>query len=53
MAEIRLTQQKESLIAEHRGQNLLLTNLQSIQVCSVVLHYFFLSILLKNVSQPW
>uniref|UniRef100_A0A0B8RPS6 Nucleoprotein TPR n=1 Tax=Philothamnus irregularis TaxID=1899461 RepID=A0A0B8RPS6_9SAUR len=32
MAEIRLTQQKESLIAEHRGQNLLLTNLQSIQV---------------------
>ncbi|XP_039176550.1 nucleoprotein TPR isoform X2 [Crotalus tigris] len=32
MAEVRLTQQKESLIAEHRGQNLLLTNLQSIQV---------------------
>uniref|UniRef100_A0A670YV32 Nucleoprotein TPR n=1 Tax=Pseudonaja textilis TaxID=8673 RepID=A0A670YV32_PSETE len=32
MVEIRLTQQKESLIAEHRGQNLLLTNLQSIQV---------------------
>lgn len=50
MAEVRLTQQKESLIAEHRGQNLLLTNLQSIQVCSVVLHYFFLPILLKNVS---
>uniref|UniRef100_A0A803TS71 Nucleoprotein TPR n=1 Tax=Anolis carolinensis TaxID=28377 RepID=A0A803TS71_ANOCA len=32
MAEVRLTQQKESLIAEQRGQNLLLTNLQSIQV---------------------
>ncbi|XP_042322300.1 nucleoprotein TPR isoform X2 [Sceloporus undulatus] len=32
MAEVRLNQQKESLIAEQRGQNLLLTNLQSIQV---------------------
>uniref|UniRef100_A0ABM5G9B1 Nucleoprotein TPR n=1 Tax=Pogona vitticeps TaxID=103695 RepID=A0ABM5G9B1_9SAUR len=32
MAEVRLTQQKESLMAEQRGQNLLLTNLQSIQV---------------------
>ncbi|XP_053106844.1 nucleoprotein TPR isoform X2 [Hemicordylus capensis] len=32
MAEVRLTQQKESLVAEQRGQNLLLTNLQSIQV---------------------
>ncbi|XP_062990920.1 nucleoprotein TPR isoform X2 [Elgaria multicarinata webbii] len=32
MAEVRLTQQRESLIAKERGQNLLLTNLQSIQV---------------------
>ncbi|XP_015270736.1 PREDICTED: nucleoprotein TPR isoform X2 [Gekko japonicus] len=32
MAEVRLTQQKETLAAEKRGQNLLLTNLQSIQV---------------------
>ncbi|KAJ6657396.1 hypothetical protein lerEdw1_002563 [Lerista edwardsae] len=32
MAEVRLTQQRESLLAEQRGQNLLLTNLQSIQV---------------------
>uniref|UniRef100_A0A8D0GEX5 Nucleoprotein TPR n=1 Tax=Sphenodon punctatus TaxID=8508 RepID=A0A8D0GEX5_SPHPU len=32
MAEVRLTQQRESLLAEQRGQNLLLTNLQTIQV---------------------
>nr|XP_056701605.1 nucleoprotein TPR [Euleptes europaea] len=32
MAEVRLTQQKETLTAERRGQNILLTNLQSIQV---------------------
>ncbi|XP_060088376.1 nucleoprotein TPR [Heteronotia binoei] len=32
MAEVRLTQQKETLAAEKRGQNMLLTNLQSIQV---------------------
>ncbi|XP_048338451.1 nucleoprotein TPR isoform X1 [Sphaerodactylus townsendi] len=32
MAEVRLTQQKETLTAERRGQSMLLTNLQSIQV---------------------
>uniref|UniRef100_A0A8C0G428 Nucleoprotein TPR n=1 Tax=Chelonoidis abingdonii TaxID=106734 RepID=A0A8C0G428_CHEAB len=32
MAEVRLTQQRESLLAEQRGQNLLLTNLRTIQV---------------------
>ncbi|KAM8929908.1 nucleoprotein TPR isoform 2-T2 [Pelodytes ibericus] len=32
MAEARLSQERESLIAEQRGQNLLLTNLQTIQV---------------------
>uniref|UniRef100_A0A8D2J5L1 Nucleoprotein TPR n=1 Tax=Varanus komodoensis TaxID=61221 RepID=A0A8D2J5L1_VARKO len=32
MAEVRLTQQKESLMVKERSQNLLLTNLQSIQV---------------------
>nr|XP_033817183.1 nucleoprotein TPR isoform X1 [Geotrypetes seraphini] len=32
MAEARLNQERESLLAEQRGQNLLLTNLQSIQV---------------------
>ncbi|XP_078012574.1 nucleoprotein TPR isoform X4 [Phascolarctos cinereus] len=31
LSEVRLTQQKESLLAEQRGQNLLLTNLQTIQ----------------------
>uniref|UniRef100_A0AAY5F391 Nucleoprotein TPR n=1 Tax=Electrophorus electricus TaxID=8005 RepID=A0AAY5F391_ELEEL len=30
--EIRLTQEKESILAEQRGQNLLLTNLKSIQL---------------------
>ena len=30
--EIRLTQEKESMIREHRSQALLLTNLQQIQV---------------------
>ncbi|XP_054835296.1 nucleoprotein TPR isoform X2 [Eublepharis macularius] len=32
MAEVRLTQQKETMATEQRGQNMLLTNLQSIQV---------------------
>uniref|UniRef100_A0A670IJL4 Nucleoprotein TPR n=1 Tax=Podarcis muralis TaxID=64176 RepID=A0A670IJL4_PODMU len=32
MAEVRLTQQKDSLVTAQRGQNMLLTNLQSIQV---------------------
>ncbi|KAK1165301.1 translocated promoter region b, nuclear basket protein isoform X1 [Acipenser oxyrinchus oxyrinchus] len=32
MVESRLYQEKESILAEQRGQNLLLTNLQSIQV---------------------
>ncbi|MGH0154837.1 UNVERIFIED_CONTAM: hypothetical protein FKN15_048281 [Acipenser sinensis] len=32
MVESRLSQEKESILAEQRGQNLLLTNLQSIQV---------------------
>ncbi|XP_072919390.1 translocated promoter region b, nuclear basket protein isoform X3 [Hemitrygon akajei] len=32
MAEIRLTQERDSKFAEHRGQSLLLTNLQSIQL---------------------
>ncbi|KAG8436525.1 hypothetical protein GDO86_007580 [Hymenochirus boettgeri] len=32
MTETRLSQERESLIAEQRGQNLLLTNLQTIQV---------------------
>ncbi|XP_055962594.1 nucleoprotein TPR [Sorex fumeus] len=31
LAEVRLSQQRESLLAEQRGQNLLLTNLQTIQ----------------------
>ncbi|XP_068930529.1 nucleoprotein TPR isoform X1 [Petaurus breviceps papuanus] len=31
LSEVRLTQQRESLLAEQRGQNLLLTNLQTIQ----------------------
>lgn len=32
LSEVRLSQQRESLLAEQRGQNLLLTNLQTIQV---------------------
>ncbi|XP_036378661.1 translocated promoter region b, nuclear basket protein isoform X2 [Megalops cyprinoides] len=32
MVETRLSQEKESILAEQRGQNLLLTNLKSIQV---------------------
>ncbi|XP_040190312.1 nucleoprotein TPR isoform X2 [Rana temporaria] len=32
MTETRLSQERESLLAEQRGQNLLLTNLQTIQV---------------------
>ncbi|XP_051869004.1 translocated promoter region b, nuclear basket protein isoform X3 [Pristis pectinata] len=32
MVEIRLTQERDSKFAEHRGQSLLLTNLQSIQL---------------------
>ncbi|XP_064416030.1 translocated promoter region b, nuclear basket protein isoform X2 [Latimeria chalumnae] len=32
MAELRLSQERESLLAEQRGQSLLFTNLQSIQV---------------------
>ncbi|MEE6496310.1 hypothetical protein FKM82_002298 [Ascaphus truei] len=32
MSEARLSQERESLVAEQRGQNLLLTNLQTIQV---------------------
>ncbi|KAM7106097.1 nucleoprotein TPR isoform 4-T4 [Ciconia maguari] len=31
MSDVRLTQQRESLLAEQRGQNLLLTNLRTIQ----------------------
>uniref|UniRef100_A0A8C0KV79 Nucleoprotein TPR n=1 Tax=Canis lupus dingo TaxID=286419 RepID=A0A8C0KV79_CANLU len=31
LSEVRLSQQRESLLAEQRGQNLLLTNLQTIQ----------------------
>lgn len=34
MVESRLTQEKESILTEQRGQNLLLTNLKSIQVRS-------------------
>lgn len=33
MAESRLSQEKEAILAEQRGQNLLLTNLKAIQVC--------------------
>jgi nucleoprotein TPR len=32
LSEVRLSQQRESLLAEQRGQNLLLTNLRTIQV---------------------
>ncbi|XP_078417520.1 translocated promoter region b, nuclear basket protein isoform X3 [Cetorhinus maximus] len=32
MVEVRLTQERDSKFAEHRGQSLLLTNLQSIQL---------------------
>ncbi len=34
MVEIRLTQEKESFKAQQLGQNMLLTNLKSIQVTS-------------------
>lgn len=37
MSDVRLTQQRESLLVEQRGQNLLLTNLRTIQVCGVIL----------------
>lgn len=35
MSDVRLTQQRESLLVEQRGQNLLLTNLRTIQVWDV------------------
>lgn len=37
MSDVRLTQQRESLLVEQRGQNLLLTNLRTIQVCVIIL----------------
>lgn len=37
MSDVRLTQQRESLLVEQRGQNLLLTNLRTIQVCGIIL----------------
>ena len=36
MSDVRLTQQRESLLVEQRGQNLLLTNLRTIQVCGII-----------------
>lgn len=41
MSDVRLTQQRESLLVEQRGQNLLLTNLRTIQVCGVILRSEF------------
>lgn len=37
MSDVRLTQQRDSLLVEQRGQNLLLTNLRTIQVCGALL----------------
>lgn len=37
MSDVRLTQQRDSLLVEQRGQNLLLTNLRTIQVCDALL----------------
>ena len=37
-AESRLNQEKEAMMAEQRNQNLLLTNLKSIQVHTLLLH---------------
>lgn len=37
MSDVRLTQQRDSLLVEQRGQNLLLTNLRTIQVCGAIL----------------
>lgn len=37
-AESRLSQEKEAMMAEQRNQNLLLTNLKSIQVHTLLLH---------------
>lgn len=36
LSDARLTQQRESLLVEQRGQNLLLTNLRTIQVCGII-----------------
>ena len=33
--EVRITQEKESLLREARSQNVLLANLQAIQVCAL------------------
>lgn len=43
MSDVRLTQQRESLLVEQRGQNLLLTNLRTIQVWNVT-HGKYLSV---------
>lgn len=37
MSDVRLTQQRDSLLVEQRGQNLLLANLRAIQVCGIIL----------------
>lgn len=37
MSDVRLTQQRDSLLVEQRGQNLLLTNLRTIQVYGAIL----------------
>lgn len=36
-AESRLTREKEAMLAEQRNQNLLLTNLKTIQVCVLII----------------
>lgn len=47
MVEIRLTQEKEMFQAQQLGQNMLLTNLKSIQVTSAFMN------LLKLWYRPW
>lgn len=53
--ENRLTQEKESILTEQRNQNLLLTNLKSIQVqlmcmCHHFIKALFTAVLLKTLS---
>lgn len=52
MSDVRLTQQRDSLLVEQRGQNLLLTNLRTIQVCGAILMpRLGLSVMLFNKYQ--
>ena len=52
LSDARLTQQRESLLVEQRGQNLLLTNLRTIQVCGIIgmLNLVYLSELAINTN---